>query len=251
VSNFWPVAKLASKFVGTIGSVAGTAALAGQEANIWQLPTRASLGSVGFIAAVAVVTSSRSLWWEYKGPRDAQLQEDVGEILRRTARQVAECCRDVDRADVGVTVLVVRPRRLFGQHLLVLRRERENAFPPPSGITWTKGKGLVGRCWAESRVVVEDLRDIASQHKDCAQSQFEALPGNQKMGLTYEEFRTIIGKYSSVLVTPIMAGGEVVGCLSIDLPMGVGSRRVLDKLPIKQIAAFAAASAGKILRPTS
>ncbi len=251
MSDFWPAAKLGIKFAGLTGSVVGTAALAGQEANLWKLPAAGSFVSVAFVAAVAVVTSGRSVWWEYKGPRDLQLQEDVGEILRRTAREVADCCKDVDRADVGVTALVVRPRRLFGKHLHVLRRERESAFPPASGITWTKGKGLVGTCWAEQRPVFKDLRYFANNHKDCSAAQFAGLTDDQKMGLDYGEFRTIIGKYSMVLVTPIMSDGEFIGCLSIDLPMGIGTKRTLDNLGVKQVAAFAAASTGKILRPTT
>jgi hypothetical protein len=95
---------------------------------------------------------------------------------------------------------------------------------PESGVRWTKGKGLIGVCW-ETRT---------NQIVDLAQPPFSELAGKTKeewllidertrYGLSFADFQALGSKYGIVAAVPIMSNsGKYIGCVTMDLPPGVG-----------------------------
>lgn len=250
VSRAWHVVRPTIKLLAATASTASAAGLAAQQVGIWSLPRWLLIVMVATVAVVATAASLRSAYWEVKGPRDQRLKSDVGALLRGAAREIA-AARELDRDSVGVSAFEVRRRWIFWQRLERVYRERGHSNPPPSGIDWTKGKGVIGLCWAQNKCVFRDLKGIANKHADCTNEQFQLLENDIKMGLSYDEFVTIIGKYSSVIAFPITDDGNFIGCIAVDLPLSEGTKTSLNHSRVREIAGITAASVGKILRPAS
>lgn len=251
MTRAWSVLRPTIKLLAALASIASTAGLAAQQAGLWTNPPRWTLiAMVSTVAVVASAASTRSAYWEIKGPRDAQLKSDVAALLRGAAREIA-AARSLDRDAVGVSAFEVRRSWVFWQRLERVYRERVHSNPPPSGITWTKGKGVIGLCWAQNKCIFRDLKAIATKHSDCTPEQFDRLGDDVRMGLSYDEFVTIIGKYSSVIAFPMTHEGNFIGCIAVDLPLDEGTKTSLNHSRVREIAGFTAASVGKILRPAS
>ena len=94
---------------------------------------------------------------------------------------------------------------------------------PSSGVKWTKGKGVIGRCWATRTPKVMDLETYFSPYKDYDKLRWNRLDADIRFGLTYEEFEHLNGKYGVVMAVPIVdSKDKYVGCVSIDTPISDG-----------------------------
>jgi hypothetical protein len=83
---------------------------------------------------------------------------------------------------------------------------------PRSGVAWTKGKGVIGRCWAESRELLIDL----TKFRGLSQADFEALDDETRVGMEWNDYQQTAG-YSAVWATPVRdEPGNLLGCISID-----------------------------------
>jgi hypothetical protein len=90
---------------------------------------------------------------------------------------------------------------------------------PSSGIIWTEGKGIIGRCWATRAPVCADLESHFAPYLGSSRTEWEALPAETRFGLTYEDFRRLAGKYGIVAAVPIIdARDTYVGCVTADTP---------------------------------
>lgn len=86
---------------------------------------------------------------------------------------------------------------------------------PSSSVTWIKGRGAVGRCWATEQILVADLAPL---HASAAAGQagFDALTDEERWGITWAEFQQTRA-YWSILVFPLKdPAGKFLGCVSID-----------------------------------
>jgi len=83
---------------------------------------------------------------------------------------------------------------------------------PPSGVSWTTGKGSVGRCWAEKCMVVADLAPLHNLSK----LEFQALDEEIRLGLSLEDFRATEAYWAVWAIPSKDLLGTLIGCVSID-----------------------------------
>jgi hypothetical protein len=102
-----------------------------------------------------------------------------------------------------------------------------------SNIGWTKGKGVMGRCWETHAPQFIDMEDHFRPHLTVEESRWGLLTAEQRLGLTFREFQQVRGKYGIVAAAP-MAGrtGRYLGCVTADAPPGVPlpEQEVLENL---------------------
>lgn len=84
-----------------------------------------------------------------------------------------------------------------------------------SGVTWTKGKGAVGSCWATNLEIEADLADL-HQAAGSGERGFYAVNDEERFYLTWDEYQ-MTRRYQSILATPLRdKDAKFIGCLSID-----------------------------------
>jgi hypothetical protein len=204
--------------IGIAVSLFGTGALMKQSdfpnRGIWN-PGSAALtvliacGVVAYIGYVLVV-------WGYA--RSLASREQEAQLYRacRDVASLVERHTSLNRDNIGVHVWTVRG--MPG----VRRLERRETFVPgdrpPTAITWRKGKGAIGRCWARGEWVLADLERLQDLARN--EAAFHALPRDETFRLTWSEFIST-DHYKAILAWPLYGGPEaapkVVGCLSVDV----------------------------------
>lgn len=166
---------------------------------------------------------------ERRKAKRLQREHDIREVLVSALVYVAE------RTGLESTRIGIHAFRL-GRHLRWQRRfpwlrrtfehdavawVRLSSNPPPSGIRWTEGKGIIGKCWAGLKNEVLDLRKHFGPHMNATREQWEQLTTEQRLGLSFEEFTRTKGYFGVVGAAPIIGGsnpGAYLGCVSIDTP---------------------------------
>lgn len=104
---------------------------------------------------------------------------------------------------------------------------------PPSGIKWTEGKGLIGRCWKTRTRQFTDLAAHFSDVQHLGPEDWRNLSDEKRYGLTFDDFQRVRGKYGIVAAVPIISRKEkYVGCITSDMPPGrdIAKRPVLESL---------------------
>jgi hypothetical protein len=93
--------------------------------------------------------------------------------------------------------------------------------PPPSGIEWTVGKGLIGRCWETRSNVAVDLRDCFHNYLGASRSEWDQLDAQTRFGLGFDEFSKTKDSFGWVAAAPILdKQGGYLGCVSLDTSRG-------------------------------
>jgi hypothetical protein len=151
-----------------------------------------------------------------------------GTLLRRADedQQLYSACRDIarfviDNSSIASKTLGVHVWEVGGPRF-ARRLRRRATFRPvghqPLPIVWRKGKGAIGRCWADGGTFVLDLEQRLRMAPD--QAAFERLNEEERMGLKWREFEAS-RHYRAVYVTPLYGGAEgaptIAGCISIDV----------------------------------
>jgi hypothetical protein len=93
-----------------------------------------------------------------------------------------------------------------------------------SGVLWTKGKGVIGRCWETHASILIDLSQPPfSELSNVSQEEWDTVPKQDCFGLSYSDYKTLGSKYGIVVVVPIIRDGtNYMGCVTLDLPPGHG-----------------------------
>jgi hypothetical protein len=111
-----------------------------------------------------------------------------------------------------------------------VKRFRLTGKPDPSGVEWTYGKGAIGRSWQRREPVWLDAFERYSEYVGefdhagptltVAIDDYDtALPEKVRLGMTYDDFKRVAGRYGAVVVMPMLTeGGEWVGCVTLDVP---------------------------------
>ena len=100
------------------------------------------------------------------------------------------------------------------------RLERRATFVsvgrPRTAITWRKGKGVLGQCWARDEWILADLEQIANARTE---DELYEIPREDRVFFTWQEARAT-EHYKAALAWPLHGGPEgapiVVGVLSVD-----------------------------------
>jgi hypothetical protein len=147
-----------------------------------------------------------------RGERNKGLEESC----QLVAAYIDERCANVQLRNVGVHIWTTsgppfaRYLRRSSSFLLAGDRER-------SGITWVKGKGVVGAAWEDGVTVTRDIDAVRAKASTLA--AYEALSIEETMNLTWEEFRRT-PHYRAVSAIPLYrragGGSQLRGILAID-----------------------------------
>jgi hypothetical protein len=115
---------------------------------------------------------------------------------------------------------ILRPLRLWTEEHDRTTKVRLAAIPS-SGIEWTEGKGVIGRCWATRQPEFVDLSRHFGPYDGYDETQWNSLSEEDRYGFTYQDFLRTKGKYGFVAAVPIIDRKEkYVGCVSLDTPPG-------------------------------
>jgi hypothetical protein len=147
-----------------------------------------------------------------RGERDKGLEESC----QLVAAYIDEHCPGVQLRNVGVHIWMVAgppfARYLKRSNSFLLAGDRER-----SGITWVKGKGVVGAAWQDGTTVTRDIDAIRA--KAPSPAAYEELMVDETMNLTWEEFRRT-PYYRAVSAIPLYrragGGSQLRGILAID-----------------------------------
>lgn len=175
-------------------------------------PLQWGLLGAGLVSQVLMLYRS----WRLKRDRVVRRQDDdFRDVSRLLVVQILDMSPDVKATSLGVHVWIARGR--WAKCRRLCRRTSFNLHKvPPSGIKWTAGKGVIGTCFRSGVEQSKDLRSIAAVARDGGEADFMALPGSERLGLTYEEFSKV-KRYAFVHAWPLKdEEGEVLGCVSVD-----------------------------------
>ncbi|MEV8429880.1 hypothetical protein [Streptomyces chartreusis] len=224
--------------------------------GIWDLTDGQETLTIWVLFGAAVLDPAIRVIKEYRRPADEKLSEPLQGHLSPFLSDVV----DLTKADwrlVGVHAFRVKS---FGRWKCLRRckRIRMYAHPGPVDVHWTKGKGALGRCWADNDWAVHNMRRAAQQFGIGTKptlAQFGGLSDDEQMGLGPEEYGKLIKEFAEYAAYPIRdAEGNVIGCLVVDIPHDadpqpgpVNAVSLLNVAALKQKAAFYADAAGRIM----
>jgi hypothetical protein len=126
---------------------------------------------------------------------------------------------------IGVRAYVVRHRLVppYREHLSQLASARLGAAPRPSGIAWTRGTGVIGRCWDEGKLVIMDLAAPYAAYREEPDTTWITASPDVSLNLTWTEFERLATVYARVAAAPVRDdSGRVRGCVAIDVAAGCG-----------------------------
>ena len=136
----------------------------------------------------------------------------LAEGCLQLAAYIDDECSKIKLRQVGVHLWEVGgppfARRLYRGPEFILRERRH------SHMTFTKGKGVLGKVWetgVEEAVNLEELQ--SGLHNEAA---FNAAPAAVRLGLTWPEYERS-KRYKSVWAAPLFKGGKVAAIVSVDI----------------------------------
>ncbi len=239
----------------------GVVGLALIEVDIWNARWWQKITIISALGTATVAEPLRGWYEERRGAKTRGFRARLQKALLDAVVDIAtETHHDV--RSVGVSAWIVRPgsawivRPARPPHLERLKRERLIDHPHPSKITWTKGKGVIGPCWEHERWQHRDLRPVIQKWSESGKltpERYEKVDSDTRLGMTLQEFRTMLGKYDEVAAEPITdEDGNFLGCIAVDVTAGSCSGTpgalTLDSTGVKQVAATTARVVAGILK---
>lgn len=208
-----PGAKLTTVVVAIYGAATLANAKKWPEASSWTSTggTTVLVGSgIAAILGYCLVTLgySRTL---RRHEEDAKLSAACRSISR-----MIEASTGIDHRALGVHIWTTAGWRIaphLARRVRYLPEDRQE-----SGVTWVRGKGVIGGCWADNSASVVNLRVL--ERLGPTKEAFCALAPRDRLNLTWEEFQRT-SDYRTVCALPLRGGPEgakrFVGCVSIDV----------------------------------
>ena len=227
---------IAVRSAAAVVAAAGVAGTSAQQAGVWDDPPTALLWacilSPGF---VAVGEQVRAIMKERKAGGRAVRTQAFEVALNEAVLEIAEITEYSPRY-IGISVWRVRKASRLTEkpaRLQRLARRRATQRPSPSDIEWTRGKGVIGRCWERQDEVYRDLRKACRKYPDgeVTDARWPEVSDDLKMDMNLKEFRMMIGKYGEVLAVPIKSeSGTFLGCVAVDVPIEAYNTQDVSKL---------------------
>jgi hypothetical protein len=213
-----------------LGAAAGSLALIVDRTSSVKLSST-QVWAAGLMATVVpVVDLTVGSLEDRSAAGNAEFERKVNETLRIALVQIVDDSQ-LDWKAVGVNAFLVT--RLPWKRERVLARvgqQRIASAPPPSNVKWTKGKGVIGQVWEQNTDIWVDLTSAFSAFSDYSAAEWEALPEDERFGLSFAEY-TNTKQHGAVVATPIQdRSGAVIGVVSADAPDGS-----YDQLSIPQV----------------
>jgi hypothetical protein len=163
-----------------------------------------------------------------RSERADQVRELLGAGLAKLVEDTG-----IDWKRAGLNAFLVQG--VFRKRQVRLARVKLTPYPQSSGVRWTRGKGVIGRCWATHRFAVHDLREEFGPYGEVNRDTWEALPPGVRLGLSFDEFQRTRDLYGVVAAVPILdpkESGTYLGCVSLDTPRDCAE--VIDRKKVEE-----------------
>ena len=183
----------------------------------WVIPSGriAILGATGFESAwglARVASRGRA------SDNALQIDKTLVSVLVTVSKEV-----EVDVDVPGCNVWSIYQPRGRAAALYRAGGRRLSEYPQRSQVTWTKGKGLIGRCWEEGEPQFRDWTTLQRQHpatQEVTERAWKKMGQPARWGFERQEYLRSIHKYQQILAVPIKdEHGRVLGCVSLDIPV--------------------------------
>lgn len=173
----------------------------------------------GIAVAVLALSGIKPAITRALGERSAQRERDIVDALKAAYVQIVEGT-ELDWKEIGLHAFVVRRSwpRVWREHQVRVGRWRLKSTPAvASGVRWTLGKGLIGRCWELKKNVGANVTAEWGT-TELTEAEWEALDPSLRYGLSHEEYQRV-RDYGAIVATPILNDdGRYLGCISADAP---------------------------------
>ena len=219
--------KAVAKTLAALLAAAAGAILALNGAKLVAAPVRVVIACIVTSAALAAVTTIGGAWSEWRRRRQGARRELADLSLTAAAWAIVDQVGGgLDFRDLGVAVY--RVGRLwwwpFRLRLLRLHRVRASRRPTASHVDWRPGKGVIGTCVARGEVVAVDLAQMYRDLGHPTGAEWPSVPEEIRLGLSYEEYLDVRGKYGVVIASPLIedsgTSSTIAGCVALDGPEG-------------------------------
>lgn len=208
----------------------------------WELSALIGVGAITFLD---------NTWAVVRASTDARRAEARRKVFRAvtTALSVIAETNATSIMHLGASVFLIKKRFVWSgwqragfrceQVLVRWDRIRLSGHPQPTKVRWTVGKGAVGTAWEKGRAAHRSWQAINTKWAagTPTRDQFDRrVSAEAKCGLSYEEFVSLLGKYSETLAVPIMnENGNVYGILSVDVACTGGVPEILKDRDVEKL----------------
>jgi hypothetical protein len=217
------VGRLLLALLRALPGAAATAVLLLQQTQVWpQAPKDLIVAAILVLAFMSLAGPVTDVVFANRRQRRETRRRRLDDILRQALMRITD--RASVRPDAVGLHLYVLPGRARARlarpkpQLTQVTRLRLSSTPEPSDIKWSKGKGVVGECWATRIVVRKDLSPIQGAAATVTELEWRDLPLSFTLGLSYAEMRLTAPKYGCVVAVPVVRAddGQLLGCLTLD-----------------------------------
>lgn len=234
--------QVAAKVVGAALIAISATALAGDELEFWKLSPGWKFGYIVTPISLGLMGSVGSAITQVKRVRFEERKHQTRFILQTASFRIQDLT-GIDTRDLGIAAYAtVRwgwclwP---WQERLRPLDRVRPKQSAA-SGVRWRPGVGIVGQCVKHGKDVMEDLDEFDSRFAGVSKGRRQRMKEDDRLGLAYEEFMKLKGKFGVVMASPIIdpKDSSVLGCVSLDGPAGSGTQ--LFEIAVRKVLAAAA-----------
>lgn len=196
-------------------------------ARVITASNRLLLASVVVTTALAALSTIGGAWREWREQQLGNRRELTDFQLTATLWAIVDQVgTGLDYRDLGIALY--RTHRPwwwpFRVGLRRLHRVRASRRPVSSDISFRVGKGVIGRCVETQSVAAYDLAQMYRDLGDPTETEWEQLPVDVSLRLSYAEYLDIRDKYAVVIASPIIDDStpqaRVRGCIVLDAPDG-------------------------------
>ncbi len=217
--------RLAVKVLVAVVAATVSVLLALDGRHVITLPRRSAVAAVVLAAVLAAGSTVASAVAEWLRQRSAGRDAEREVVLSATGWAIVDMV-GLDYRDLGLAVYAVGREfwRPWRQTLRRTHRVRARRRPAASTVRWAPGKGVIGVCVSRGQVVAQDLHAAYGELGPVSEVQWQGLPDDVRLGLSWAEMEDVRDKYGVVVATPVIddsgSRGKVVGCVALDGPPG-------------------------------
>lgn len=145
----------------------------------------------------------------------ARLDADMAVLCQQVAAAIARRCPNLNLDHLAVQIWLCNDDGTFDRrYRFFLPYDRQ-----PSGVQWRKGRGVAGMAWKRNKDLAVDLQAVHSRRRELGEKAFDALPSDQRLGMTYAQLATT-EKYAGIVAMRLFstaAAPELLAMLVLDV----------------------------------
>jgi hypothetical protein len=204
--------------------------------------------AVAAVGGVAILQAVRGGVHRYRLDRSSAFERTASQALGQAFRELVRLDGlTIDNVGISAWIVQRRVRKPWQKYLTRVGRLRLTSAPLPSRVVWTRGKGIIGRCWERENIVAQETKDLWEPHWTCTRAEWKGLNNRVKLRLKHKEWHHIRGKYRGAVAVPIVDDrNRFVGCISIDARDGA-EWQALNRQEVVDIAAQAGTTVGNLM----